>query len=77
MTNIQKTHGKGFYKGFLALSKNFPREAAGLREKGRNAFELRTLLPRKTFAAPFFTLPLCKLTVIGKTENKRKEISRI
>lgn len=39
MTNVHKTHGQGFYKGFLALSENSPREAAGLREKGRNAWE--------------------------------------
>lgn len=47
MTNVHKTHGQGFYKGFLALSENFPREATGVREKGRNAFELRILFPKK------------------------------
>lgn len=59
MANVRKTHGQGFYKGFLAFGENFPREAAGVKEKGRNAFELRTLFPKmKSSAATVLTSPM-------------------
>lgn len=40
----RKHMAKDFYKGFLALCENFPREV-GVKDKGRNAFYLRTLFP--------------------------------
>jgi len=41
----RKHMARDFYKGFLTQCKNFPREVAEVKEKGRNAFYLRTLFP--------------------------------
>lgn len=42
-----KHMAKDFTKASSLFSENFPREATGVREKGRNSFELMTLFPKK------------------------------
>lgn len=63
---------KDFTKASSLFSENFPREVTGVREKGRNSFELMTLFPKKKLgSASFLASPVCKLIVTGKEENKR------